>query len=260
MNLNNIVYKDLFIEVTRRCNMSCKHCLRGNAQNLDIKLESIDLFLSKLKNKCFKRILFTGGEPSLNVEAIRFTLEKVKQYNIQIWMFEIITNGYNLSDEFVTVCNEWLDHCVNTGIVLLSTDSYHKSPSQADMEKFNKIKSTSNWGIAQYPLLNLGNAKSNNIGERIDDFSFFNFKYFGHTLVYTDKLLLTCTDKILYNCDYTFNDENKFLLSTLDCFSNKIAFDRANESNKDISEVVFHPSLFSDWSWLQYLSLNNLIL
>ena len=74
MNLNNIVYKDLFIEVTRRCNMSCKHCLRGDAQNLDIKLESIDLFLSKLKNKCFKRILFTGGEPSLNVEAIEFTL------------------------------------------------------------------------------------------------------------------------------------------------------------------------------------------
>ena len=26
----------LAIEVTRRCNMKCNHCLRGDAQNLDI--------------------------------------------------------------------------------------------------------------------------------------------------------------------------------------------------------------------------------
>lgn len=26
----------LAIEVTRRCNMKCEHCLRGDAQNLDI--------------------------------------------------------------------------------------------------------------------------------------------------------------------------------------------------------------------------------
>ena len=30
------------IELTRRCNMACKHCLRGDAQNLTISKEIID--------------------------------------------------------------------------------------------------------------------------------------------------------------------------------------------------------------------------
>ena len=31
-----IYVESLVIEVTRRCNMRCEHCLRGDAQNLDI--------------------------------------------------------------------------------------------------------------------------------------------------------------------------------------------------------------------------------
>lgn len=27
----------VFIEVTRRCNMCCAHCLRGDAENIDIQ-------------------------------------------------------------------------------------------------------------------------------------------------------------------------------------------------------------------------------
>ena len=35
----NVVMSDIVIEVTRRCNMACKHCLRGEAENLD-KMEA----------------------------------------------------------------------------------------------------------------------------------------------------------------------------------------------------------------------------
>lgn len=48
---------DFAIEVTRRCNMCCDHCLRGMAQNLDIIVLPDHVF-------------FTGGEPFLNVKAI----------------------------------------------------------------------------------------------------------------------------------------------------------------------------------------------
>ena len=37
----DISVNSLVIEVTRRCNMRCNHCIRGDAQNCDISIESI---------------------------------------------------------------------------------------------------------------------------------------------------------------------------------------------------------------------------
>ena len=35
-------YKELAIEVTRRCNMQCSHCMRGHAENHTISKEVVD--------------------------------------------------------------------------------------------------------------------------------------------------------------------------------------------------------------------------
>lgn len=53
----------LAIEVTRRCNMKCEHCLRGDAQNLDI---STAVLSGIAKHIHPASVIFTGGEPSLN--------------------------------------------------------------------------------------------------------------------------------------------------------------------------------------------------
>ena len=58
----------LAIEVTRRCNMKCNHCLRGDAQNLDI---STAVLSGIAKHIHPASVIFTGGEPSLNVPAIK---------------------------------------------------------------------------------------------------------------------------------------------------------------------------------------------
>lgn len=36
---------DVVIEITRRCNMCCAHCLRGDAEAVDIQERYIDAFL-----------------------------------------------------------------------------------------------------------------------------------------------------------------------------------------------------------------------
>ena len=57
----------VFIEVTRRCNMCCAHCLRGDAENIDIQEKYIDAFLDSFeKGACISSLTFTGGEISLN--------------------------------------------------------------------------------------------------------------------------------------------------------------------------------------------------
>lgn len=38
---------NVFIEVTRRCNMCCAHCLRGDAESIDIQEKYIDMALAE---------------------------------------------------------------------------------------------------------------------------------------------------------------------------------------------------------------------
>ena len=37
--------QSLTLEVTRRCNLACEHCMRGDAQNVDMTYEMVDKIL-----------------------------------------------------------------------------------------------------------------------------------------------------------------------------------------------------------------------
>ena len=72
----------LILEVTRRCNMCCAHCLRGEAENIDMQKETIDKVLDLVdKIEC---VTFSGGEPSLNLPLIQyFLIEQNKKENFR---------------------------------------------------------------------------------------------------------------------------------------------------------------------------------
>ena len=80
----------LAIEVTRRCNMKCNHCLRGDAQNLDI---STAVLSGIAKHIHPASVIFTGGEPSLNVTAIKRYFELAERYDTMPAAFYVATNG-----------------------------------------------------------------------------------------------------------------------------------------------------------------------
>ena len=46
----------VFIEVTRRCNMCCAHCLRGDAESIDIQEKYIDAFLDSFEKEALSLI------------------------------------------------------------------------------------------------------------------------------------------------------------------------------------------------------------
>ena len=102
--MKELYIKNLCIEITRRCNMRCAHCMRGDAESVDITLRHISDLLRYVRHVHHFNI--TGGEPSLNVRAIRHILGRVRAYDITVNDFYIVTNGATTSrsGEFIAAC------------------------------------------------------------------------------------------------------------------------------------------------------------
>lgn len=80
---------NLIIEVTRRCNLSCIHCLRGDAEDKDLQPEVLDKLLSQVDS--IGILTLTGGEPFLKPKIIQNIANKLMSR--RIGSFYIATNG-----------------------------------------------------------------------------------------------------------------------------------------------------------------------
>lgn len=87
----SLTINNLIVEVTRRCNMKCVHCLRGNAQRVDMSQEVIGRLFDDVGY--VSSITFTGGEPTLAVPVIEKIIEAARMYRVDIGNFFVVTNG-----------------------------------------------------------------------------------------------------------------------------------------------------------------------
>lgn len=97
--MQKILLDSVEFEITRRCNLRCAHCYRGNQQEKDISFDVIDNLLDQVKY--ISKLYFSGGEPLLNLPAIRHVFNKIKDENIYLNRAYITTNGTIFSDEFI---------------------------------------------------------------------------------------------------------------------------------------------------------------
>lgn len=127
----NIMWGDLVIEVTRRCNMACAHCLRGEAENKDMPLGYMSELLRH--TSCIGNLVFTGGEPSLAVDKMRFFRELCKRRSINVYGFYVVTNGKEVTEDFLHEMLEWYTYVNECGGepdtcgVALSKDMFHET-------------------------------------------------------------------------------------------------------------------------------------
>ena len=96
---------NLVIEITRRCNMCCDHCLRGDAQDVNIQFDTLKSLFARLNH--IREITFTGGEPSLNPGAMMDALRLCKKYGVSVETIWLATNGKEVSDGFIKACHAW---------------------------------------------------------------------------------------------------------------------------------------------------------
>lgn len=115
----------LVIEITRRCNMSCSHCLRGEPEAIDMNLDYIKTLFSKVDQ--ISTLTFTGGEPSLKPNLIREIVRLAKEAEVEIMDFYIATNDKDISDNFLMAILELYCYCSDNEIsqVEMSIDEFH---------------------------------------------------------------------------------------------------------------------------------------
>lgn len=124
MNLDRLV-----VEVTRRCNMKCGHCLRGEPENKTMSETHIYDFLSQMNRDYISTITFTGGEPTLpsGMKAIRKFMEAWARFDVNIGNFYIVTNAKVWRPELPKLIQKLYNFCSDNEVseIDISTDQYH---------------------------------------------------------------------------------------------------------------------------------------
>ena len=85
MYVNNLV-----IEITRRCNLKCSHCLRGDVEKIDISDEVLDATFSGISH--VDTLTITGGEPGLALDRIEQIINHIHFKSIVVDEIYMVSN------------------------------------------------------------------------------------------------------------------------------------------------------------------------
>lgn len=202
--------------------MACEHCMRGDAQNKDIDYKHIDSLLSQCES--IGNVTFTGGEPSMNVPAIAYFLEKAKERNISMDSFYIATNGLKITEEFILVClklysfSQYKENCA----VNVSNDVFHANEGNYNTELLDGLSffarkfSEEQYDYDRYRFLigegrakeNFGDCRDNSITEIENKEDLDN----------TD-VVLNCNGQIINGCDWSYESQEEYVLCGVDNLS-----------------------------------------
>ncbi len=199
MPLNSI--GDLWLEVTRRCNMSCTHCCRGEAQDIDMDCNSLMWLLEQTGS--VGMLGFTGGEPTIAPEKMLEILQTFKTTNTPVNILEMVTNGKDISDHFIYAWAAWLDYCSNPGAaqVYVSTDEFHE---RVDVSRLSDTLNCSVRLRGLEQVLAEGRMSNDSSLSRVDNLMV--------TLVdnnITSPVYLSCEGNLLSGVDWSYQSQEQ---------------------------------------------------
>ena len=111
------IIKSMCLNVSHLCNLRCEYCFadggtyNGTAENmsLDVALKAIDMIVSKSANRHNLEVDFFGGEPLLNFDVVKKTVEyarSIEKAHNKNFRFTITTNAMLLNDEIIDFFNK----------------------------------------------------------------------------------------------------------------------------------------------------------
>lgn len=216
------VFDDLALEITRKCNMKCNHCLRGDAENINMTMKTIEPLLSRTMQ--INTLVFTGGEPTLNIPLMKKILNYCKIHTIPVLNIYIVTNGKVVSDNFLRTMIDWYAYCIESNDggmpdisgLSLSKDIYHEYIPE---ENINKLKAFALFDeghyrdFNKYPVLDRGRGANiaNNINRSITaEFSVLPNN--DGSIQIDDVTYVSAKGDILADCDLSYDTMPNYTL------------------------------------------------
>lgn len=195
----------VIIELTRRCNMRCDHCLRGDTQDMNISDEILDNFFRKIKGSHITYIALTGGEVSLVPDRIEAVIKYAKKYHVDMGSFYIVTNAKIVPDKFLIAVIKLHAYCSDNKMSGLkySTDHYHEELNASNIQKLQVFSFTNPKGdLSQDAILSEG--RGENINWRPLDISPYKFE---NGWIDGD-VYLNCKGNIVPSCDLSYESQD----------------------------------------------------
>jgi uncharacterized protein len=114
--------KSMCLNITHKCNLKCAYCFnesivdpKNESMSLNTAKSAVDYLISKSGKKRNLEIDFFGGEPLLNFDVVKQTVEYArgaeKKYN-KNFLFTITTNALALNCDIAEFCNREMDNVV----------------------------------------------------------------------------------------------------------------------------------------------------
>lgn len=216
-----IKYWDLAVEITRRCNMSCAHCMRGEAQDMDISTEVIDHLLDNVRR--IENLVLTGGEPSLNVKAIDYIAQQIEARGIYLGSFYIVTNAKEVSEPFLRALLRMfsLTECREGNGIAWSHDVFHEPVPVENIRKLSVFAGFSSEDKAvdwsKGGLINVGRARNLAGFPRREKYS-MELEWYREadgTVYFPEIISVTAEGDILRDCDYAYDETAEIKLGNV---------------------------------------------
>ena len=212
--MNNPMTENLILELTRRCNMNCAHCLRGHCQNHDMTFEiakkAIDQF------DYINSITFSGGEPTLCEDLIEKIVDYIISNNINVQGFYMASNGMNVSMKTMFALSNLYGYIYrNYGVdeyqctFDISLDQYHNSISDMNKGILHSFSFVSERGnIPERGVISEGLANDNGIGCRyLNHYETFDVDDCGDYNCYS-MVYVNAKGNILPCCDFSYETQD----------------------------------------------------
>lgn len=211
------------IETTRRCNLRCRHCCRGKAQNVDMSIQHIEALLKQFHYN-IDDICFTGGEPSLYPQTITEFIRLCRKYKLKVSHFNLTTNGTCADDLFISALLDIWMFCGGNGKVVISDSQYHKdqfTENYFDLTAIKRLKALkfttmSSCIFSQTSQDCMKQGFAERFGSRkikAESFRHFNINNLNDFGTYRGVTLhLNCEGKIILGSNWSYSNQRQYAL------------------------------------------------
>ncbi len=126
--------RHLAIEITRKCNKNCAHCMRGESQNLSITPLIIDKIFENIED-C-EMISLMGGETLLEIQRIDYLVDKIIN-NWNTYHIQLTTNGTIRDAAIIDVLKKFCESGVDKeALLIVSNDKFHNQNDSKETYNF----------------------------------------------------------------------------------------------------------------------------